>query len=74
MANLNARLLALEHVINTAPMMTMQIDTVPTPKQQATIDHCTLTGRRLIVFCMPGDTAWMPGCSAPPWEVAHDNA
>ena len=73
MANLNARLLALEHVINTAPMLTMQLDTAPTPEQQATIDLCTRTGRRLVVFCMPGDTAWMPGCGVPPWEVGHGN-
>ena len=71
MATINARLLALEHVLNTAPMMTMQIDTAPTPEQQARIDHCTRTGRRLIVFCMPGDSAWMQGYGVPPWEVDH---
>ena len=69
MATLNARLLALEHVINTAPMLTMEVDGAPTPEQQATIEHCTRTGRRLVVFCMPGDTAWMPGYGVPPWEV-----
>ena len=73
MATLNARLLALEHVINTAPILTLQVDTVPTPEQQATIDHCTRTGRRLIVFFMPGDTAWLVGCGAPPWEATHAN-
>lgn len=74
MATLNARLLALERVLNTAPMMTLRIDTAPTPEQQATIDHCTRTGRRLVAFCMPGDTAWMPGYGVPPWEVEHGNA
>ena len=74
MATLNTRLLALEHVINTAPMMTLAVNGSPTPEQQATIDHCTRTGRRLVVFCMPGDTAWMPGYGVPPWEVEHGNA
>lgn len=54
MATLDARVAALEKSTNTAPIMTMCIDTAPTPAQQATIDHCTRTGRRLVVFCMPG--------------------
>ena len=74
MATLNVRLLALEHVINTTPMMTMQIDAAPTPEQQDAIDHCTRTGRRLVVFYDPGNTAWLPGCGVPPWEVVHGNA
>ena len=71
MATLDARVAALEKSTITAPMMTMCIDTAPTPAQQATIDHCTRTGHRLGVFCMPGDTAWMPGYGVPPWEVDH---
>lgn len=74
MPTLNARLLALEHVINTAPMLTMEVDGLPTDDQTATIERCTRTGRRLIVFCEPGNSAWMPGYGVPPWEVEHDNA
>lgn len=71
---LTDRLARLESAINTAPILTLDVDTAPTPEQQATIDHCTRTGRRLVVFCMPGDAAWMPGHGLPPWEVAHGNA
>ena len=71
MATLNARLLALEHLLNTASMLTLQIDTAPTPEQQATIDHCTSTNRRLMVFYDPGNTAWMPGCGVPSWGLDH---
>lgn len=72
MATLSARLLALERFVNTAPMMTMEVDGVPTPEQQTTIDHCTRTGRRLVVFYDPGNTAWMHGFGPPPWEgVQH---
>ncbi len=74
MATLNARLLALEHVLNTAPMLTLQIDNAPTPEQQGTIDLCTRSDRRLMVFYDPGNTAWMPGCGVPPWEVSRGNA
>ncbi len=74
MVTLNARLLALEHVINTAPMLTMKVDGAPTPEQAAMIDRCAVTGRRLIVFYMPGDSSWLLGCGAPPWEVEHGNA
>lgn len=68
MATLNARLLALERFVNTMPMMTMEVDGVPTQEQQATIDHCARTGRRLVVFYDPGNTAWMHGFGPPPWE------
>ena len=71
MATLSARLLALERSTSTAPMETMRIDGVPTPAQQATIDHCTRTGRRLVVFYDPGNTAWMHGFGPPPWGVQH---
>ena len=68
------RLTALEKNSNTAPMLTLNVDGVPTGDQTALIDHCTRTGRRLIMFCMPGDTAWMPGYGVPPWKVQHGNA
>ena len=72
MATLNARLLALERIKNTAPMMTMEVDGVPTPEQQTTIDHCTRTGRRLFVYCNSTSAAWTPGLpGTPPWEVQH---
>ena len=72
MATLNARLLALESRTSTAPMLTMCVNSEPTPEQQATIDHCTRTGRRLVVFYDPGNTAWMHGFGPPPWEgVQH---
>lgn len=74
MATLSARLLALERSTSTAPMETMRIDGVPTPAQQATIDHCTRTGRRLVVFYDPGNTAWMHGFGPPPWEGYHGTA
>ena len=66
MASLDARLMALER-----PQRNQK---APTPEQAAQIDRCTRTGRRLIVFCMPGDTAWMPGSGLPPWEAGHGNA
>ena len=68
------RLTALEKSSSTAPMLTMEVNTGPTPEQQAVIDHCARTGRRLVAFCMPGDTAWMPGYGVPPWEAKHGNA
>lgn len=71
MATLNARLAALEASTNTAPMQTLRIDTAPTPEQQATIDHCSRTGRRLFVYCNASSAAWAPGLGAPPWEVQH---
>ena len=68
---LTDRLARLENAINTAPMMTLDVHTTPTPEQQATIDHCIRTGRRLMVFIENGNTAWMPGCGAAPWEAEH---
>ena len=68
------RLTALEKSSNTAPMLTMEVDGMPTDDQTAMIDRCARTGRRLVVFCMPGDTAWMPGYGVPPWEVSNGNA
>ena len=74
MATLNTRLAALESRTSTAPMLTMCVNSEPTPEQQATIDHCTRTGRRLVVFYDPGNTAWMPDAGTPPWERNHGNA
>ena len=68
------RLTALEKSSNTAPMLTMEIVGLPTDDHTAMIDRCARTGRRLLVFCMPGDTVWMPGYGVPPWEVEHGNA
>ena len=68
------RLTALEKSSNTAPMLTMEIDGLPTDDQTAMIDRCARTGRRLVVFYSPGDTAWMPGYGVPPWEAQHGNA
>ena len=68
------RLTALEKSSNTAPMLTIAINGLPTGDQTAMIDRCTRSGRRLLVFCEPGDTAWMPGCGSPPWEANHGNA
>ena len=66
---LTERLKALEKNGNSAPMLVLQVDTAPTTEQSTLIDRCTKTGRQLIVFYEPGDTAWMPGCGVPPWEV-----
>ena len=66
---LSSRLAALERAINAAPMLTLDVTGRPTPEQQATIDQCTRTGRRLVVFVDWGNTAWMPGLGVPPWEV-----
>ncbi len=68
------RLTALEKSRNTAPMLTMEVDGLPTDEQAALIERCARTDRRLMVFCEPGNTAWMPGCGVPPWKVAHGDA
>lgn len=68
---LTDRLAKLEQAKDDGPMLTMVVTDRPTPQQQATIDRCIATGRRLLVFFMPTDTAWMPGAGAPPWEVDH---
>lgn len=64
---LNRRICRLEQVVNTAPMLTMQVDTKPTSEQEVEIARCIRSGRRLIVFYMPDDTAWLAGNSEPPW-------
>ena len=66
---LSERLAALERAINAAPMLTLSVTGRPTPEQQATIDQCTRTGRRLLVFVDRGNTAWMPGLGVPPWKA-----
>lgn len=68
---LTDRLAKLEQAKDDGPMLTMVVTDRPTPQQQATIDRCIATGRRLLVFFMPTDTAWMPGAGVPPWEVDH---
>lgn len=65
------RLTALEKSINTAPMLTLDVVSMPTDEQKALIDQCTRTGRRLIVFYEPGNTLWMPGVGASPWEATR---
>jgi hypothetical protein len=70
---LTERITRLEQAVNHEPVLMLEVDTSPTPKQTVAIDHCTRTGRRLLVFYAPGDTAWMPGAGLPPWEVCHDN-
>ena len=65
------RLTVLEKSSNTGPLLTMEIDGLPTDDQTAMIYRCTRTGRRLVVFHDPGNTAWMPGYGVPPWEVDH---
>ena len=65
------RLISLEQSNDTAPMLTMTVNERPTAEQAALIDRCTKTGRNLMVFYMPFDSAWMPGCGVPPWEVEH---
>ena len=68
------RLKALEHLSAGGELLTREVDGLPTADQTAMIDRCARTGRRLIVFCEPGNTAWMPGYGVPPWEVEHGNA
>ena len=74
MATLNARLEALEKSTDNEPMMTMQVNEMPTDEQAALIERCTRTGRRLVVFYDPGNTAWMPDAGTAPWERNHGNA
>lgn len=62
------RLTTLEKISNTAPMLTMDVHTLPTAEQQAKIGQCIRTGRRLAVFFNPGDTLWLAGYGVPPWE------
>jgi hypothetical protein len=63
------RLTALEKSMNTAPMLTLDVVSMPTDEQKALIDQCTRTGRRLIVFYEPGNTLWMSGVGVSPWEA-----
>jgi len=69
MATLKSRLLALEQVSNSEPMLVLEVDSAPDVEQTALIDRCAQTGRRLLVLFMPGDTVWIPGCGVAPWEV-----
>ncbi len=67
MATIEQRLSALEKAINNAPMLVMTVTDHPTEAQQAEIGRATQTGHRTLVFYMPDDMAWMPGCGLPPW-------
>jgi hypothetical protein len=72
MATLENRLLALEAARSTMPWAVMDVDGKPTPDQQTEIDRCTRTGRMLVVFYEPGNTAWVPGLGEPaPWDCDH---
>ena len=67
MATIEQRLSSLEKATNTAPMLVMDVKGCPTSEQQAVIDRAARAGRKLIVFCEPGNTLWMPGAGGPPW-------
>lgn len=66
---LTERILRLEQAVNNEPMLTLDVDTSPTPEQYKVIEQCERTNRRLLVFFEPGNTAWLAGNGAPPWEV-----
>lgn len=68
MATIKDRIMLLECANNNAPMLILSVTDRPTLEQAEQIAKAGRKGRRLIVFCMPGDTAWMPGASVPPWE------
>ncbi|MDP1637535.1 MAG: hypothetical protein Q8K74_05050 [Candidatus Nitrotoga sp.] len=68
MATIKDRIMLLECANNCAPMLALSVTGRPTPEQAEQITKAARTGRRLIVFCMPGDTAWMPSAGVPPWE------
>ena len=69
MATIEQRLSALEREINTAPLLVLCVTDRPTPEQAEQIASAERTGRRLIVFYMPSDTAWLAGSGKPaPWE------
>lgn len=67
MATIEQRLSSLEKATNAAPMLVMDVKGCPTSEQQAGIDRAARSGRKLIVFCEPGNTLWMPGAGRPPW-------
>lgn len=62
------RIKILECANNSGPMLVLSVTGPPTPEQAEQIAKAARTGRRLIVFCMPDDTAWMLGAGVPPWE------
>lgn len=72
MATIKDRIMLLECANNSAPMPVLSVTDRPTPEQAEKIAKAARTGRRLIVFCMPGDTAWMPGAGVPPWEEEQE--
>ena len=75
MTTIKQRISQLERASNHEPMLVLDVSDRPTDEQQAEIDKATRTGRRLIVFYMPEDTAWILGCGKPaPWECKEENA
>lgn len=73
MATIEQRIFALEQAINTAPMLVIEVNAYPTEAQKAEIDRAVRSGRRLLVFYMPDDSAWMVGHGVPPWEQQKGN-
>ena len=66
---IKSRLLALELYKNTEPMLTLDVDGHPSPEQLDALERAHKSGRRLVVFYEPGNTAWLAGASVlPPWE------
>ncbi|MDO9012285.1 MAG: hypothetical protein Q7U78_10850 [Gallionella sp.] len=68
MATIKDRITQLERASNNAPMLVLSVTDRPTSEQSEQIANAERTGRQLIVFYMPGDTAWMPGAGVPPWD------
>lgn len=68
MATIKDRITQLERASNNAPLLALDVTDRPTPEQAEQIAKAERTGRPLIVFYMPGDTAWMPGAGVPPWD------
>lgn len=62
MATIKDRIIQLEQASNNAPMLVLSVTDRPTPEQAERIN------RRLIVFYMPSDTAWMSCTGVPPWD------
>lgn len=68
MATIKDRIIQLEQASNNAPMLVLSVTDRPTPEQAEQIAKAERTNRRLIVFYMPGDTAWMSCAGVPPWD------
>ena len=68
MREIERRLQKLEQTKETANWLTMTIDERPTDDQQAEIDQAIAANDLLFVFVEKGDTCWVAGLGAPPWE------